>query len=523
MLPLFDSLLGLSWALWVVISFVVLTGAIALLFLIHRRNNKLKFIELEQKIYDHSDVVHKQLEYKIFRLQKLIEELPVGVHIPASLQSQEPEISRETKEQADFRSVPGLEAVEQELAELKQQLNQLTHQNEVFKQGIYLLINELGNRLNASDSHLNRFINLLDELAHEHGMDLFDVVESETEIKQQYSEPLLTIVPPENIADHPETPSGVAEQEEEQVPVSTPLEATRDTIPDTEDIVDNELIPEVIETEESEKEEVQLTQTTDFSEQEDLNVVTETNALIEDSDLPVNEFSFQPETEEMARKDESLTREDDLSKEGVEETIEMVETGSETVFHGAEMEDFRIDPEIGAFHSGVHHDEELDTIEPQPETGIEARESYHNIQTDPSGAGFDQENEENAGQLPIEEVKADVVFSLPVSGKMYFSAPEPGGFFTSQSMSAEPTNRSVFVATIDPAAAGMASLSILTNNAELIAETIANADVWLRPVCDIQSLKGTGTRLTQLQKGVLQYAEGKWTIRDDARVKLLLF
>jgi hypothetical protein len=69
----------------------------------------------------------------------------------------------------------------------------------------------------------------------------------------------------------------------------------------------------------------------------------------------------------------------------------------------------------------------------------------------------------------------------------------------------------------------MASCVLLTDNAARTAQAIENPEELLRPVCDIQSLKGSGSRLTLLQKGVLHKEGQMWQIRADSRLKVLLF
>jgi hypothetical protein len=528
MLLLFESLLGISWSVWILIAFVFsLLIFIAIVF-IHRRNNRIKFVQLEHKIYEHADTVHKQLEYKVFRLQKLIEDLPVKVNIPPTIASEEASeraysepTAGKSEEIAHKRITEELESIRMQVQQFRSELYAGNQHQESFKKGIHQLFSELSERLYTNEKHLNRFINMLDELAQEHGLELMDPEEAGEEVAEKGTSPSKP-----NYFDF--TPIYPLAGSEAELPAE---EAEPEREPATEAVEEQ---PHGETTEETSLEAEPAAAEFISSEPEPEPEDVLSDATIEEHSEPEGEImdnaiSDSVQTEEPAPPEDEPTEEASESAEP--------EAASETDSSAENESDKYI----------VHSEEEIPEVDYETAEPADAPETSSAAEVEPDNFTVPLQDEvvetasttteivevteqavtnENAAVASVktEETTDEIYYSGSVEeGVFYFEKPDAEGCFNQQDAGTRRSNLSLYKLIIDPVSGDMASCVLLTDNAARTAQAIENPEELLRPVCDIQSLKGSGSRLTLLQKGVLHKEGQMWQIRADSRLKVLLF
>jgi|GEM_PF-3074192 len=519
MLLLFESLFGISAVVWILIAFAFSIILVVAIVLIHRHNNRIRFVQLEQKIYEHADTVHKQLEYKVFRLQKVIEEMSTHAPLPPTLKTEDVTLDQQSQTGASKAdaTVPAkladeLESIIFRVNKLNEDVKAAQAHQEAFKKGVHMLLAELTERINSNEKHLNRFINLLDELASEHGLELMDAeenVEEATEKKviksiTEYSipEPVHFIVETPVLADNevvaepqPDVDEDELQKHEEYNKGATDGSELPATYPDslipeteTEDVLSDSTTEENTESQSITADNF----TADSAETEDTSPVEEEHEgekTIPSEPETVAETT--PVTEH--EKDTSIVPSEDMNLETAGETTEPV-----TVDAAIEVAGNEPDKTAEPILEQVREQKEV-TVEETHETLV-----LKAVETSAT-------------------VEAISYTGSVEEGVYYFEKPETGGFFNPEDAGSLRSNKSLYKIIVDPVSGDMASCVLLTDNTACTSLAIENMDELLRPVCDIQSLKGTGSRLTLLQKGVLHKQEQGWQIRPDNRLKVLLF
>ncbi|MBS4056296.1 MAG: hypothetical protein KGZ82_03135 [Bacteroidales bacterium] len=438
MLLLFDSLTGFLETYWYIVACLLMMGLVMFLFYVHRRNNKRKFFELEQKIYDHAENVHKQLENKLINLQEEFRGKFENLSFPEQAMNQ----------------APARHAVQPGEIDTSRYLEQL----DVFKRGLYEYLNALSARIKATEEHLNLIINHIEELTEDDSPEQTEesakanMVESKAEKPRQtpYAntsvQPLAEYKSPGMQAEPPPQPNETAAVE---ITVEKDDQKTEDGTAEME--VERPVI--AVQTPE---------------------IVSPGYAKIEDVKP---EIQFEAITE----------------KEMAENYFDEIEQTTKV--------DQEIEPEINRPDNA-----ETEAVLPvMPETVPDSTE----ILPESTEAPADHDAAET-----IEE---------GIPGVFYFSIPDGQGFFEDASKNAIQTEASLYKIEMDPSAPELASLTFVAKNETFIRDIITHADTWLKPVCSIQSLRNSGTRLTVIQKGIVQLSDGRWQVREDARLKLLMF
>jgi hypothetical protein len=509
MLLLFESLLGISWSVWILIAFVFSLFLFAAIVFIHRRNNIRRFVQLEHKIYEHADTVHKQLEYKVFRLQKLIEDLPANLRLPPTIASEEDVVQSHSIASAGKIEEATAEWIREEFGSIKKQLIQFRsdvyasgqHQ-ETFKKGIHQLFSELTDRLYTNEKNLNRFINMLDELAQEHGLELLEMEETaEDRIsagKPEYpdiipvfplAETAVEFTEKESVPEHePESEADEAPENNELTEDAAPELITPETAPEPENVLNNETIEE-------------------HSEPQ--------------SEIMDNAITDSAQTEEPAPTEDEPT---EVATESAEPQAS-IETAS---IAENESDNFIVDSEEEISETVYETAEPADAPESISAVGIETGNLPVPQQEEITEIAIVAEALTNEGLTVNPEKTAaytdEITYTSSIEeGVFYFEKPEAGGYFKPETAGSMRNNKSLYKIIVDPVSDDMASCVLLTDNAACTARAIENPEELLRPMCDIQSLKGSGNRLTLLQKGVLHKQEQGWQIRPDNRLKVLLF
>lgn len=519
MLLLFESLLGISSVVWILIAFVFSIILVVAIVLIHRHNNRIRFVQLEQKIYEHSDTVHKQLEYKVFRLQKLIEEMSAHSPLPPTLITEEEASNQQIQHQVgsnentnSTRLVDELESIIGRANRFNEDIKAAQAHQESFKKGVHLLLSELTERINKNEKHLNRFINLLDELASEHGLELMDADENVEEAAEKKVIKSTTEYPiPEPVHFIVETP-GLTDIE---VAAEPQPDVDEDEIQEHEehnkDATDGSELPAT-----DPDSSIPETETEDILSDSTTEENTESQSITAD-----NSTADSAETEQTSPVEEE--HEDEKTKPSEPETVAKTTPVTEHETDTSIVPSEEINPEtIGEITEPVTDDAAIEV------TGTEPDKTAEPI--------VEQISEKV--EVTVEEIhetlalKADETYATVEAisytgsveeGVFYFEKPETGGYFKSEDAGTLRSNKSLYKIIVDPVSGDMASCVLLTDNTACTSLAIENQDELLRPVCDIQSLKGTGSRLTLLQKGVLHKQEQGWQIRPDNRLKVLLF